>query len=116
MDIDTRVQIAVVPTSVPEILQQAPALVAEGQLREPLPTPASPSRSSARHRSQSGPIARECRQSPEVSAFPFDLVTAHQTLPTDHAARQPGPKAMQGDFRRTVKAHRNDAYSAPTEV
>ena len=40
VDIDTRVQTAVVPTSVPEILQQAPARVAEAQLSAPLPTPA----------------------------------------------------------------------------
>jgi hypothetical protein len=40
VDIDTRVQIAVVPASVPEILQQAPARVAEAQLSVPLPTPA----------------------------------------------------------------------------
>ena len=38
VDIDTRVQIAVVPASVPEILPQAPARVAEGQLSAPLPT------------------------------------------------------------------------------
>jgi hypothetical protein len=40
VDIDTRVQTAVVPTSVPEILQQAPARVAEAQLSAPPPTPA----------------------------------------------------------------------------
>ena len=40
VDIDTRVQTAAVPTSVPEILQQAPARVAEVQLSAPLPTPA----------------------------------------------------------------------------
>src|ERR1039457_4842974 len=40
VDIDTRVQPAIVPTSVPAILQQAPARVAEAQLRAPLPTPA----------------------------------------------------------------------------
>ena len=40
VDIDTRVQIAVVPASVPEILQQAPARVAEAQLSAQLPTPA----------------------------------------------------------------------------
>ena len=44
VDIDTRVQIAVVPASVPEILQQAPARVAEGQLSAPLPTPVLPAR------------------------------------------------------------------------
>ena len=38
VDIDTRVQTAVVPASVPEVLQQAPARVAEGQLSAPLPT------------------------------------------------------------------------------
>jgi hypothetical protein len=39
VDIDTRVQTAVVPASVPEILPpQAPARVAEGQLSAPLPT------------------------------------------------------------------------------
>jgi hypothetical protein len=42
VDIDTRLQIAVVPASVPEILQQAPARVAEAQ--PPLPTPAAPVR------------------------------------------------------------------------
>src|SRR6202049_4664311 len=40
VDIDTRVQIAVVPASVPEILQQTPARVAEAQLSAPPPTPA----------------------------------------------------------------------------
>jgi len=40
VDIDTRVQTAVVPTSVPEILQQAPARVAEAQVSAPPPTPA----------------------------------------------------------------------------
>jgi hypothetical protein len=38
VDIDTRVQTAAVPTSVPEILQQAPARVAEVPLSAPLPT------------------------------------------------------------------------------
>lgn len=38
VDIDTRVQTAVVPASVSEVLQQAPARVAEGQLSAPLPT------------------------------------------------------------------------------
>jgi hypothetical protein len=40
VDIDTRVQTAAVPTSIPEILQQAPTPVAEAQLGAPLPTPA----------------------------------------------------------------------------
>jgi hypothetical protein len=40
VDIDTRAQTAVVPTSGPEILQQAPARVAEAELSAPLPTPA----------------------------------------------------------------------------
>jgi hypothetical protein len=40
VDIDTRVQTAAVSTSVPAILQQAPARVAEAQLSAPLPTPA----------------------------------------------------------------------------
>jgi|SRR5450631_4465733 hypothetical protein len=40
VDIDTRVQTAVIPTSVPEILQQAPARVAEAQVSAPPPTPA----------------------------------------------------------------------------
>src|SRR5258708_16982191 len=44
VDIDTRVQIAVVPASVPEILQQAPARAAESQISAPLPTPAAPVR------------------------------------------------------------------------
>jgi hypothetical protein len=38
--IDTRVQTAVVPTSVSEIPQQAPSRVAEAQLSAPLPIPA----------------------------------------------------------------------------
>jgi hypothetical protein len=38
VDIDTRAQTEVVPTSVPEILQQAPARVAEAQLSAPPPT------------------------------------------------------------------------------
>jgi hypothetical protein len=42
VNIDTRVQTAVVPASVPEILQQAPAQVAQAQLSAPLPTPAAP--------------------------------------------------------------------------
>jgi hypothetical protein len=44
VDIDTRVQTAVVRASVPEIQQQAPPLVAEGQLVAPLPTPALPAK------------------------------------------------------------------------
>ena len=40
VDIDTRVQTAVVPTSVPEVPQEAPPRVAEAQLSAPLPTPA----------------------------------------------------------------------------
>jgi hypothetical protein len=44
VDIDTRVQIAVVPASVPEILPQAPARVAQSQLSAPLPTPVLPAR------------------------------------------------------------------------
>jgi hypothetical protein len=40
VDIDTRVQTAVVPTPVPDILQQAPPRVAEAQLSASLPTPA----------------------------------------------------------------------------
>ena len=44
VDIHTRVETAVVPTSVPEILQQAPARVAEAQISAPLSTPASPVR------------------------------------------------------------------------
>ena len=40
VDIDTRVQTAVVPSSAPDILQQAPARVAEAQLSAPLPTTA----------------------------------------------------------------------------
>ncbi len=43
VNIDTRVQIAVVPASVPEILQNAPARVAEGELSA-LPTPVLPAR------------------------------------------------------------------------
>jgi len=39
VDIDTRVQTAV-PTSIPEIVQQAPSRDAEPQLSAPLPTPA----------------------------------------------------------------------------
>jgi hypothetical protein len=40
VDIDTRVQTAVAPTSVPEVPQQAPARAAEAQLSAPLATPA----------------------------------------------------------------------------
>jgi hypothetical protein len=40
VDIDTRVQTAAAPTSIPEILQQAPTPDAEAQLSAPLPTPA----------------------------------------------------------------------------
>jgi hypothetical protein len=40
VDIDTRVQAAVAPTSVPEVPQQAPSRVAEAQLGAPLATPA----------------------------------------------------------------------------
>jgi hypothetical protein len=40
VDIDTRVQTAAVPTSIPEVLQQAPSRDAEAQLSAPLPTPA----------------------------------------------------------------------------
>jgi hypothetical protein len=42
VDIDTRVQTGVVPTSVPDNLQRAPARVAEAQLSAPLSTPAAP--------------------------------------------------------------------------
>jgi len=44
VDIDTRAEMAVAPASVPEILQQAPARVAEGQLGAPLRTPALPAK------------------------------------------------------------------------
>jgi hypothetical protein len=44
VDIDTRVQIAAVPASVSEVLQQAPARVAEGQLSAPLPTAVVPAK------------------------------------------------------------------------
>jgi hypothetical protein len=44
VDIDTRVEIAVVSASLPESLQQTPARVAETQLSAPLPTPAAPVR------------------------------------------------------------------------
>ena len=44
VDIDTRMQIAAVPASVPEIPQQAPARVAESQLGAPLPTPVLPTK------------------------------------------------------------------------
>ena len=40
VDIDTRVQTAVVPTSVPEVPQEAPPRVAEAQLSAPLRPPA----------------------------------------------------------------------------
>jgi hypothetical protein len=40
VDIDTRVQTAAAPTSIPDILQQAPTPDAEAQLSAPLPTPA----------------------------------------------------------------------------
>jgi hypothetical protein len=42
VNIDTRVQTAVVPTSVPDILPQTPARDAEAQLSASLPTPAAP--------------------------------------------------------------------------
>jgi hypothetical protein len=44
VDIDTRVGTAVVPASVSEVLRQAPARVAEGQLSTPLPTAVVPGR------------------------------------------------------------------------
>jgi hypothetical protein len=44
VDIDTRVETAVVPTSVPDILPQIPARDAEAQLSAPLPTPAAPTK------------------------------------------------------------------------
>jgi hypothetical protein len=44
VDIDTHVQIAAVPASVPEIPKQAPSRVAEGQLTAPLATPVMPAR------------------------------------------------------------------------
>ena len=44
VDIDTRVQTAVVPASVPEIPQQVSARVADGQFSAPLPTPVLPAR------------------------------------------------------------------------
>jgi hypothetical protein len=44
VDIDTRVQIAVVPASVPEILPQAPAREAESRLAAPLSKPEAPVR------------------------------------------------------------------------
>ena len=40
VDIDTRVQTAAAPTSIPDILQQAPTPDAEAQLSAPLPTSA----------------------------------------------------------------------------
>jgi hypothetical protein len=40
VDIDTRVQAAVIPASVPDIVQQAPAPVAEARLGATPPTPA----------------------------------------------------------------------------
>jgi hypothetical protein len=40
VDIDARVQAAVIPASVPDIVQQAPARVAEARLGTPPPTPA----------------------------------------------------------------------------
>ena len=42
VDIDTRVQIAIVPASVPEILPQAPAREAESRLAAPLSKPEAP--------------------------------------------------------------------------
>ena len=44
VDFDTRVQIAAVPASVPEIPQQAPVRVAEGQLNSPPPAPVLPAK------------------------------------------------------------------------
>ena len=40
VDIDTRVQAAVIPAAVPDVVQQPPARVAEAQLGAPLPTAA----------------------------------------------------------------------------
>jgi hypothetical protein len=40
VDIDTRVQTPVAPTLVPEVSQQAPALIAEAPVTAPVPTPA----------------------------------------------------------------------------
>src|SRR5258708_21552848 len=40
VDIDTGLQVAVVPASVPEILQQAPARIAEPPISSPLSNPA----------------------------------------------------------------------------
>lgn len=74
VNIDTRVQIAVVPASVPEILQNAPARVAEGELSA-LPTPVLPARierKKANRKTARSP--KNGRQSSGVSAFPFDLV------------------------------------------
>jgi hypothetical protein len=42
VDFDTRMQPAVAATAVPDILQLAPARVAEVQPRAPIPTPAAP--------------------------------------------------------------------------
>jgi hypothetical protein len=44
VELDTRVQIAVVPASVAEIPPPAPGRVAETQIRAPLPTPALPAK------------------------------------------------------------------------
>jgi len=40
VDIDPRVQAAVIPAAVPDVVQQSPAQVAEAQLGAPLPTTA----------------------------------------------------------------------------
>jgi hypothetical protein len=60
VDIDTRVQIAVVPATVPETLPQAPARVAQAQPSAqpsaPLPTRVLPARI---ERKKSGPIAKD---------------------------------------------------------
>jgi hypothetical protein len=40
VDIDTRLEAAVIPAAVPDVVQQSPAQVAEAQLDAPLPTAA----------------------------------------------------------------------------
>ena len=79
VDLDTRVQTAVFPASVPEIAQQPPARVAEAQLSAPLPTPAAPVRIERRNegRKAARPPENGC-QSTRIPAFPFNLVTAQR--------------------------------------
>jgi hypothetical protein len=77
VDIDTRVQNAVVPTSVPETLQQAPARVAEAQLSAPLPTSAAATIKIERKKPGTGAAKRPDRQ--RMAANPQRFQPFHLT-------------------------------------